>query len=111
MDRATIQKNNKMLKLYHAQGVFQSSASWVTVDRAWESCGDYWINRVRLASDRASTDCWQWPCPVSCRMSAVSPRKYSEHSNILPPPKPPGSHLPIKTSDGKIERQLFAPVI
>lgn len=73
-----------MLKLYHAQGVFQSSVSWVTIDRAWESCGDYWINRVRLASDRASTDCWQWPCPVSCRENGEDPRKYSEHPNILP---------------------------
>jgi len=31
---------NKMLKLYHARGVFQSSVSWVTIDGARESCGD-----------------------------------------------------------------------
>lgn len=33
--------------------------------RAWESCLDDWANAVRLASDRASTGCWRWPCPFS----------------------------------------------
>lgn len=121
--RATIKQKtnkNKMSKLYHARGVFQSSVSWVTMDGARESCGDDWVNRVRLASDRASTDCWQRPCPVSCCKSGANPRKLSKHPStlplrlpppLLPSPRPPGSHLPIKTSDGKIERQLFAPVI
>lgn len=76
---------NKMLKLYHAWGVFQCSVSWVTIDGARESCGDAWLNRVRLASDRASTDCcWQRPCPVSCCKSGVNPRKRSKHSSMLP---------------------------
>ncbi len=105
-----------MLKLYHARGVFQSSVSWVTMDGAPESCCDVWVNRVRLASDRASTDCWQRPCPVSCSKSGVNPqktRRTPEHAPAaaVPPRRPPGSHLPIKTSDGKIERQLFAPII
>lgn len=113
-DRTKKQTKTKMLKLYHAWGVFQSSVSWITMDGACESCGDVWVNRVRLASDRASTGCWQRPCPVSSCKSGVNPRKRSEHQSTLSPrlfPPGPGSHLPIKTSDGKIERQLFAPVI
>lgn len=82
-----------MLKLYHARGVFHSSVSWVTMDGAPESCCGDWVNRVRLASDRASTDCWQRPCPVSCSQSAVNPRKRAVHTpehapaaTVAPPP-------------------------
>lgn len=69
MTKATIQKTNpnknKMLKLYHSRGVvLKAKVSWVKINGAQQSCGNYWINRVRLASDRASTDCWQWPCLV-----------------------------------------------
>ena len=72
-------ENKQMLKLYHARGVFQSSVSWVTMDGAPESCGNNWVNRVRLASDRASTDCRRRPSPVFC-----CKRKRSEHPSMLP---------------------------
>lgn len=58
---------------------------------------DYWVNRVRLASDRASTGCWQRPCPVSCCKSGVNPRKRSKHPSMLPlqlfPPHTPAAEL------------------
>lgn len=99
--KATIkQKTNKMLKLYHARGVFQSSVSWVTMDGAPESCcGDGWVNRVRLDSDRASTDCWQRPCPVSCCKSGVceppetAPNTRARSRCDCPPPTGRRAHI------------------
>jgi len=79
---------NKMLKLYHARGVFQSSVSWITMKGASESCTDVWVNRVRLASDRASTDCWQRPCPVSSCRVAWTPRKNPSNTRAPSPPTP-----------------------
>lgn len=57
------------------RGVFQSSVSWITTDGAWESCRDVWVYRVRLASDRASTDCWRRPCAVCSRKIGLNLRK------------------------------------
>lgn len=95
-----------MLKLYHARGVFQSSVSWVTIDGARESCGDVWVNRVRLASDCASTDCWRRSCPVSCCNSGVNPRKRSEHSSMLPLRLyPPGPRAHISPSKRQMAKQ------
>lgn len=65
------------------------AVSCVTMDGAWESCCDDWVNRVRLDSDRASTDCWQWPCPVCCSKIGVNPWKSSVHPSTLPLQLPP----------------------
>lgn len=53
-----LHKNNKQnVKLYHARGGV-SKQCILDYNGARESCRDVWVNRVRLASDRASTDCY-----------------------------------------------------
>lgn len=134
-------------------GAFQSSVQVLSLGtggaRGKAVRGD-WVNSVRLASVRASTDCWRRLRPARCskdwreappppalppenapynpsspQLQLPLPSEKKKKSPLLhiplhtpdlfPPPASlpwrPGSHLPIKTSDGKIERQLFAPVI
>lgn len=59
----TTVKHETETKAHHARG--SASKQCVTVGGAGESCWDDWVNTVRLASDRASTGCWQRPCPFS----------------------------------------------
>lgn len=68
---------------------------WTELDRAAVMRG---FNRVRLASDRASTDCWQRPCPVSSCKCWCEPQKMlrtPEHSPSVAAPPPP---LPLHLS-------------
>lgn len=70
------------------------AVSCVTMDRAWESCCDDWVNRVRLASDRASTDCRQRPCPVCCFQDWCEPLKTFRTPEHAPAATAPPLHSP-----------------
>lgn len=88
--------------------------SWVRLDGAGVGCGDGWVNRVRLASDRDSTNCWQRSSPSFLLNEWRVPQKnvlYTHARSHCACPSGRWASRLIKTSDGKIERQLFAPVI
>lgn len=53
----------------------------VMLGRAWESCWDDWVNRVRLASDCTSTRCWWGPSPFCCFLDRCEPLQENKINN------------------------------
>lgn len=81
-----------------AGGRFKA-VSCVRMGGAWESCCGDWVNRVRLASVRASTDCWRRLCPARCSKIGEGPLKNAPYtrarSKCNPPPPAPLFKTPL----------------